>query len=419
MKFSMLFADVHGDIKICSELTALGRSGNTLWQPKIEEMLPLPAGADLMLLPGCHPVGMNEITKEVESLTEDETGQVSAVAAIMPMGYTRLLLPAWERENPTLLPLYGYTMVAAGEDGRLYVAAMDTEFSPKWDPHQYPQSLIQNLIPLRAKEFPNNRILKQLAYCSTEYHCLTAQNIIFRRWEAGMPTSSYCNAGCLGCISEQPSDCCPSPQRRIDFTPTVREIVELSTAHLAEAEEAIISFGQGCEGEPLTTGKILVDAVRQIRSQTSRGTININTNAGLSRRMAELVEAGLNSARISLISAVQEDYTLYHRPVGYDLCNVKESLRVCRKSGVFTSLNLLVFPGYTDLPEQWHYLRDMLSEGIVQRIQLRNLNIDPEYFFDHMNLSDTENEAMGISEWLTQLKREFPEISIGSFSHPI
>lgn len=415
MGFRLVYADSEEEIRVHPELSALGRNGDELWELKDEELIPLPPGADLFQLQGALPVGMDDSTGEPVILTGEGDETVASVAAFLPMGYARLMLPAWERVSEENLPLYSYTAVAGGEDGRLYVAARPIEVSLKWDPYQYPQNMLEKLFPIRLKEFPNNRILQQLAYCSMEYHCLTAQNIFFRRWEAGIPVSRTCNARCLGCISEQPADCCPSPQRRVDFVPEVREIVELAVAHLEDAEEGIISFGQGCEGEPLTVGPILVDAVQKIRESISKGTININTNGGYSDHMKALIQAGLDSARVSLFSADPEDYARYHRPQGYTLENVFQSLRLCHDAGVETSLNLLVFPGYTDQPRQWEQLKRLLAEGTVDRIQFRNLNIDPDQF---ISVFRDGEEGMGLAGWLEEIHREFPAISIGSFSHP-
>ena len=66
------------------------------------------------------------------------------------------------------------------------------------------------------RRFPDNRILRQLARCSLQYGCFTAQNIFYQRWEAGIPTTPACNADCLGCISEQHGEV-DSPQHRLDF----------------------------------------------------------------------------------------------------------------------------------------------------------------------------------------------------------
>lgn len=415
MKFRLVYADSDGEIRVHPELSGLGRNGDELWELKDEEMIPLPPGADLFQLGEALPVGMDESTGEPVVLTGEDGETVASVAAFLPMGYARLLLPAWERVSGEKLPLYSYTAVAGGEDGRIYTAAKPIEVSLKWDPFQYPRTMLEGLVDARLKEFPDNRILRQLAYCSLEYHCLTAQNIFFRRWEAGIPVSRTCNARCLGCISEQPADCCPSPQRRVDFLPEVREIVELAVAHLREAEDGIVSFGQGCEGEPLTAGPILVEAVRAIRKSTPKGTININTNGGYTDQMGALIDAGLDSARISLFSADPDDYARYHRPQGYTLENVRQSLRICRDAGVDTSLNLLVYPGFTDRPQQLEQLKALLAEGWVNRIQFRNLNIDPDQFSSIFNEGE---EGIGLVGWLKEIHREFPSVAIGSFSHP-
>lgn len=418
MGYKMVYASAEGEIRFSPELSALGRSGDELWELRDEEMIPMPAGADLLTLPGYLPVGLDPLTGDAEILDEDDDEQVMAVAALLPMGYTRTMLPAFENSGAKPLSLYGYAAVAASEDGRLYVAGLATEVSLKWDPHQYADKLLEGLIEQRLNEFPQNRIIQQLAHCSRDYHCLTAQNMFFRRWEAGIPTSPVCNARCLGCISEQPSECCPSPQRRLNFLPTVDEIVELGVAHLDGAEDGIISFGQGCEGEPLLSGERLIQATRRIRERTSKGTININTNAGATKTMRGLIDAGLDAVRISLLSARADDYVRYHQPQDYSFENVVDSLRNCHESAVLTSLNLLFFPGFTDRLEQWEALRSLLDQGWVDRIQIRNLNIDPDHFLHWMDGPSNGGEAMGVRTWLERLQTEYPMVRIGSFSHP-
>ena len=88
----------------------------------------------------------------------------------------------------------------------------------------------------------------------------------------------HSNAACVGCISLQPSGCCPSTQDRIAFVPTPREIADLAIAHLESAPRPIVSFGQGCEGEPLLQAGVMAEAIRLIRARSSLGTINLNTN---------------------------------------------------------------------------------------------------------------------------------------------
>src|SRR5205809_344199 len=100
--------------------------------------------------------------------------------------------------------------------------------------------------------------------CATDYRCLTAENIFLRRGEGAVPVSPACNAACLGCISEHWGDV-DSPQTRLAFATTASEIAELAAWHLSANPANFVSFGQGCEGEPLTRGAALVEATRRIR----------------------------------------------------------------------------------------------------------------------------------------------------------
>ena len=118
--------------------------------------------------------------------------------------------------------------------------------------------------------------------------------------------------------------------------------------HLQKAESAIASFGQGCEGEPLLQDKTLEAAIKLIRKQTDRGTINLNTNGYSPEKIKRLAGAGLNSVRISLNSSLKKSYDAYYRPVNYKYADVLKSIAVAKQNGLYVSINLLVFPGYTD-----------------------------------------------------------------------
>ena len=43
-----------------------------------------------------------------------------------------------------------------------------------------------------------------------------------------------------------------------------------------------------------------------------------------------------------------ESYQVYHRPQNYSFSQVAESVEIMLQAGVFVSLNLLVFLGFTD-----------------------------------------------------------------------
>ncbi|HHT47696.1 MAG TPA: radical SAM protein [Firmicutes bacterium] len=412
-KNKVVYATAQGELAFDPDLEAVGATGEEFWELTAADLIPLPAGSTLFYLPGRAPLGLSA-QGEVETIAEQG---VTAVAAILPQGYTRLFLPAYQRAaTAPRLPLFGYTAVAYKDD-RLWVAARCTDELKKWNPQFYNSPDLPRLVQEKLARYPENRILKQLGHCAQAYHCFTAQNIFYGRWEGGIPVSPACNAQCLGCISKQVSECCPSPQERIGFQPTVAEVVEIALPHLT-TEEAIISFGQGCEGEPLLAGAVIKEAITLLRQKTKAGTININTNAGLPDVLEELALAGLNTARVSLFSADPKYYRFYHQPRGYGLNQVGEALRRLHRHGVFVSLNLLTLPGFTDRQSQMERLFAFLHQYPVGMIQIRNLNIDPDYLWAKMRreLKTPPGAIMGIDGFLTELRKEFPELIVGNYS---
>ena len=412
----LVYATPDGTLRFDPELQALA-AGEECWELTPDDLMPLPPGAILFSLPDRQPLGLEEATGEVAMV--DEPG-LTAVAAILPQGYTRTLLPAYQsRPGAPPLPLFGYTAVAA-IDEELYVAARQTDEEEKWNPLFYNTPDLPGLIQKKLAAYPKNRLLRQLAKCAQEYQCFTAQNIFYHRWEGGVPVSPACNAECLGCISKQPAECCPSPQGRLTFRPSVAEVVEVALPHLSGAD-AIISFGQGCEGEPLLAGEVIRETITALRRQTGDGTININTNAGRPEMLAALADAGLNSARISLFSAAPEAYRLYHRPQGFSLEQVGASIDRLRQGAVFVALNLLVIPGFTDLKPQMEQLFAFLAAHPVHMIQLRNLNIDPELLWGSLKKGglDLSGELVGISTFLAELKKRLPEVVVGNYSRAV
>lgn len=404
-----VYADRNGRIMEEPGMTALGGNGDN-WV-EMEELIPLPPGSDLFFLPHRRPVGKNIVTGKVELMAGKDR---AAVAAGLPPGYTRLLLPAYRSlPGAPRLPFFGYTAVTA-VNGRFFVAARKTDRAVGWEPETHNTPDLPALVEKKTAAYPENRILKQLAHCALVYRCVTAQNIFYGRGEGGLPVADSCNAQCLGCISLQPSECCPSPQQRIDFQPTVDEIVEVALMHLQAPGKTMISFGQGCEGEPLTAWRRLWPAVRTVRRRTGKGIININTNAGLTHALKELAEAGLDSARVSLLSAVAENYHKYHRPQNYTFQQVGKSVDLLRAYGVFVSINLLVIPGFTDRPTEKEALFAWLRRHPVDMIQLRNLNIDPGWFWKKMRLS--KEPGTGISHFIDEIKKEFPGVLLGNVS---
>ena len=150
-----------------------------------------------------------------------------------------------------------------------------------------------------------------------------------------------------------------------------------------------------------------------MREATDKGQININTNAGYTEGIKKIVDAGLDTMRVSIISGREETYQAYYRG-SYKLADVKESIAYAKAHGVYVSLNLLLFPGLNDRPEEIEGWREFLSETKIDMIQLRNLNIDPDYFLPKMPPETAK--PIGVEGFLAFLKDEFPEVRVGSFS---
>ena len=406
-EITAVYADRRGDICEAEGMRGCGRVGSFNVSLRAADLIPLPESADLMFMPDHMAVGQGADGSE-------ERIAGTAVAAILPQGYTRTHLPAFDRmADAAPLPLYGYTAVVSYRR-ELCVAAVYTDENEKWDPANYNGKELKKLVRRTMKELPHNRIVEQVGNCSLNYHCLTAQNLFYRRWECGVPTSPVCNANCLGCISLQSSECCPSPQERITFSPTAKEIAEVGIYHLSIAPDGIISFGQGCEGEPSLAADRIAEGIRKIRAVTQRGQINMNSNAGFPAGMRKIVDAGLDSLRVSIISARDESYRAYYR-ASYALDSVKESLRYALDHGVYVSLNLLHFPGFTDRAEELAAWQEFFRALPVQMIQMRNLNIDPTLFLAAMPAA--EGAPVGTKAFMDTLHAEFPQLVIGSFSH--
>jgi pyruvate-formate lyase-activating enzyme len=413
----VLYSTLSGEVAESTRLSALDLSGEPL---SPAELIPLPEGATLAMLPERLAAG-RDISGN-RSVVPATRGW--ALAALLPIGYTRLRLPAYETtERTTPLPFFGYTAIA-GYRGRVYVAARRTDDPERWLSRQFDPARLQRLVEARLEAEPANRILRQHAHCALDYQCPTASNLFFGRWEGAIAVSAGCNARCIGCISKQEEEQLVSPQDRLMFRPTMDEVVEVATTHLNATPDAIISFGQGCEGEPLLQARLIERAIEAIRLRTSSGVININTNASNPRALARLYSAGLDMLRASTISARPDTYAAYYRPIGYSLHEVKRSLELARDAGVYGSINLLCYPGLTDAEVEVAALLEFLRETGVRMVQLRNLTIDPEVLQDRLPPelrpgSPDLGPLLGMQTLIQILQREMPGLVVGNFSRAV
>jgi pyruvate-formate lyase-activating enzyme len=411
----ILYSDGQGNIFEDTSLYTAGRSGWDAYPIPEEEWIELPEGGSLYELPGRKGIGIDVLTGEMRLC---EKGW--AVAAFIPPAHTGLWIAAYETgpDAPTL-PLFCYT-AAGWLDSKFYVPAVRIEQDIRQESRGYLTDKIEDGVRTLLDAYPQNRLVKHLAEnCCLTYHCPAARNYFIGRWECPVPTSPACNANCIGCISFQPEEeTIVSTQDRLRFKPTAEEIVEFTVPHLATAPYPIVSFGQGCEGEPLLMWETIRDSIKEIRKHTDRGSININTNGSKPDAVKALCEAGLNSIRVSTNSARKHIYEAYYRPNNYQFEDIVESLKVMRHHGGWSSINYFVFPGMTDSEEEYEALRKLITETKLSMIQWRNFNIDPDWYLGKINVTET-GEILGIKQLMELIREEFPALKFGYFNPPI
>jgi sulfatase maturation enzyme AslB (radical SAM superfamily) len=411
----LIYSDGKGNTFEDTSLYTVGRSGWDGMPIPAEDFIELPDGGSLYELPGRRGIGIDVKTGDMRLC---EKGW--AVAAFIPPAHTGFYLSAFETlPEAETLPLFCYTAVG-WLDGKFYVPAVRIERDIRQECSGYDQEKVKEGVSYLMEAYPHNRLVKHLAEnCALTYHCPAARNYFIGRWECPIPSSPACNANCIGCISFQPQEeTITSSQDRLTFKPTAEEIVEFTVPHLEHAPYPIVSFGQGCEGEPLLMGETIREAIVEIRKHTQKGSININTNGSKPDVVEKLMKAGLNSIRVSLNSVRKEIYTRYYLPNNYRFEDIVESLKVVNRHGGWSSINYFTFPGMTDSVEEYEALRQLIKDTNLSMIQWRNFNIDPDWYLGKIGVTDT-GECLGIKQMMKLIHEEFPNVKYGYYNPPM
>jgi pyruvate-formate lyase-activating enzyme len=418
----LLLATPDGTVFDHPSLLAVARTGDDVVEPG-ESPIPLPTGAKLVQLPGRRPIGLDPDTGRVEVVEHFAAGRKrfrpEAVGALTPPGYTRTLLPAGARDGGPILPQWAYAACGWGEGGAV-VWAMRTDRRQHWNPARFSTPDLERRIAARLEASPGNRVLRQVANCSRSYRCFTAQNVFYERDEGAIAASNWCNAQCVGCLSKLPPGGPPSSHERITDAPLADDMAEVATHHLEHARgRAMVSFGQGCEGEPLTRWKEIERAIRITRTRTRRGSFNINTNASLPEALGALFEAGMDAVRVSLNSATPDLYAAYYQPVGYSFSDVERAIGVARRAKAYLALNLLLFPGVTDREGEADRLCGLVAKHRVDQIQTRSLCIDPDQYMAVARDTGAAGSPVGIPNLIARLQQARPGLVIGNFARAL
>ena len=416
-----IVADHKGKIFDLDNYAAAGMAGASLSPLTVEETVNMPYGGELMLLPDRKPILYNIKKQQFEILQENpyEPGKpIFPVAIFNSPGYLLTSISAYtENRNVSCLPLFSYG-AAGWHKNKFRTSLIRVDRERRQDLRLMQHEKVIAGIDEMKKKMPKNRLRKHLEKCAVEYGCPAGKNFFLGRYEAPLPSSQHCNAECLGCISCQKTGMIQSSQDRISFTPSPSEIAEVALEHIKKVNKSVVSFGQGCEGDPLLAADVIGSAIAKIRSVTSRGTINMNTNGSLPDTIDGLFDAGLDSVRISINSFRKKCYDAYFRPKGYSIKDVIKSIDIALGKGKFVAVNYLNMVGFTDTPEEFEAFTSFLKNHPVNLIQWRNLNFDPLRYWQLMYELTAHGKPMGMKRILKQTKKIFPALKFGYFNPP-
>ena len=414
-------ANETGEIFDLEGYAAVGMAGPELIPLTTQASCALPYGSELMRLPDRVPILYNLAAERFEMLDKnpfEPEQDLYPVAAFNSPGHVVSRVCAYrERSQADFLPLFSYGAVGWQGDG-FYSAAIQVDTEPRQDLRYMKQADVLEGIEFMRGKLPENRLRNHLERCALEYGCPAGKNFFLGRFEAPLPTARTCNAACLGCLSLQPDTDIPCSQERIDFTPDPWEIAGVALEHIARVEKSVVSFGQGCEGDPLLAAPVIEPAIQMIREQTDQGTINMNTNGGLPDVMIKMLEAGLDSIRISMNSVREEPYLMYFKPKGYGFEDVVRSIDLALEKGRHVAINYLNMPGFTDTAAELESLVAFIEAHPINMIQWRNLNFDPIRYWQAMGQDGREDPVVGIGTVLETIKDRFPEVRHGYFNPP-
>lgn len=369
------------------------------------------------------PTGATVLHIERETETLDRTGRARrvgpgrlAVAAILPPGHLRTLLPAYADapDKPDLTPR-AYAAVAADDGGELAVAALLIDRDPTHDVEAYPKAEIAAKVTEALRSRPADRLVRQLARCAREYGCRAAANAFYGRWECALPVAAPANEHPPSAIAPR-LDGEADPREPAAFHATAEEVAILAAQHIS-AGGTLVSFGRACEGEPLLAARLVEDAIRLIRAATRSGTIHLETNGSVPAALRRLAATGLDAVTIRLLSARAETYEALHRPEGYRFADVRASIRVAAELRLATSLLVPVLPGVFDRAEEIAALVGLateLPEGSA--ILLRDLAADPLRALAAVTGRETR---VGVARALERLREELPHLRVGGFVRPL
>jgi len=406
--FSAVHSDRSGRLVVATDHAAAVFDGSSIGPLTVA--LPLPPGTDVVHLPGRLGIGLDR-TRRAREFGQGRFG----VAAILPLGYLRMSLPAYVDDlgSPALRPR-AYAAVGADNNEQLVVAAvaLDTEAGAV-DGRSAPDLAAR--ITTSQRDLPMSRVLRQLARCAKDYRCRAAANAFLGRHDCALPIAAPRN--------ERPPDVLvlhddadASPTEPAAFRPTPEEIADAASRHL-EGGGTVVAFGRACEGEPLLAVRVVEHAIAAIRERTRLGTIHLETNGSSPVALRRLCDAGLDSVAVRLVSARAETYEAIHRPDAFRFADVRASLAHAIAGKLSLALRVPALPGLTDRPRELDALVGLagdLPDG--GSLVLCDLAADPQRA---LGIAPSAEAAIGMDRMLDRLRRDAAHLRIVALPRPL
>jgi len=406
--FSAVHSDRSGSLVIATDYTAAMSDGSSIGP--LGRAVRLPAGTDVVPLPGRTGIGLDR-SGRARDLGAGRFG----VAAIVPIGYLRIGLPAYE-EDPVAPPLKprGYAAVGADADGELVVAAIALDTEAGGVDGRAALDLGGRITAMQ-REHPSNRLLRQLARCAKDYRCRAAANAFLGRHDCALPVGAPNN--------ERPAevlvlrdDADASPTEPAAFKPTPEEIADAASRHLDGGGMAVV-FGRACEGEPLLAVRVVEAAIVAIRERTRLGTIHLETNGSAPIALRRLCDAGLDSVAVRLASARAETYEAIHRPDGFRFADVRASIANAIGAKIAVALRVLALPGLTDRARELDALLGLAADlPVGSSLVLSDLSADPQRA---LRSAGSAEAALGMERMLDRLRTDAAHLRIVALPRPL
>jgi pyruvate-formate lyase-activating enzyme len=406
--FSAVHSDRSGRLVVAADYAAAMFDGSSI-RPLVQA-LPLPAGSDVVHLPGRAGIGVDRNGRARE-LGQGRFG----VAAILPLGYLRMGLPAYVDDlgTPSLRPR-AYAAVGAEPSGQLVVSAVALDSQAGAVDGRSATDLATR-ITATQRDQPSSRVLRQLARCAKDYRCRAAANAFLGRHDCALPVAAPRN--------ERPHDVLvlhddadASPTEPAAFRPSPEELADAASRHL-EGGGTVVAFGRACEGEPLLAVRLVEQAIVAIRQRTRLGTIHLETNGSSPVALRRLCDAGLDSVAVRIVSARAETYEAIHRPDGFRFADVRAALSHAIAGKVSVALRVLALPGLTDRARELDALVGLAGElPSGGALILSDLAADPQRA---LQIAPSAEAAVGMDRMLDRMRTDAAHLRIVALPRPL